>query len=229
MSRRKGASSKQNEQKRFSKESRAVPAPGASAELVTSIQYDHRRPVCDVEFTRVAPLTESSRKSCSVITASPFIASPVDNHPSSFPPLSWSVTSTRRHNSASLNWNASTSSDDTSTPSKGSAHALRLKPHHIPSPPDRNLQPPPLPCTIVLPPTSHHNSSTTCTIPHLLSTKIFSIEDVVSATPPSLLQTSTTIFSAPPIGCRYSSTVDTISSPQTTINLRRIPTHLISM
>ncbi|KAJ0254499.1 Protein kinase superfamily protein [Hirschfeldia incana] len=36
--RRKGASSKQNEQKRFSKESRAVPAPGANAELLASIQ-----------------------------------------------------------------------------------------------------------------------------------------------------------------------------------------------
>ncbi|KAL0718629.1 hypothetical protein Bca4012_067952 [Brassica carinata] len=36
--RRKGSSSKQNEQKRFSKESRAVPAPGANAELLTSIQ-----------------------------------------------------------------------------------------------------------------------------------------------------------------------------------------------
>lgn len=35
MSRRKGASSKQNEQKRFS---RAVPAPGANAELLASIQ-----------------------------------------------------------------------------------------------------------------------------------------------------------------------------------------------
>lgn len=38
MSRRKGASSKQNEQKRFSRESRAVPAPGANAELLASIQ-----------------------------------------------------------------------------------------------------------------------------------------------------------------------------------------------
>ncbi|CAF2075288.1 unnamed protein product [Brassica oleracea var. botrytis] len=36
--RRKGASSKQNEQKRFSRESRAVPAPGANAELLASIQ-----------------------------------------------------------------------------------------------------------------------------------------------------------------------------------------------
>ncbi|KAF2587308.1 hypothetical protein F2Q70_00036230 [Brassica cretica] len=35
---RKGASSKQNEQKRFSRESRAVPAPGANAELLASIQ-----------------------------------------------------------------------------------------------------------------------------------------------------------------------------------------------
>ncbi|KAJ4887483.1 Protein kinase superfamily protein [Raphanus sativus] len=36
--RRKGASSKQNEQRRVSKESRAVPAPGANAELLASIQ-----------------------------------------------------------------------------------------------------------------------------------------------------------------------------------------------
>ena len=38
MSRRKGASNKQNEAKCFSRDSRAVPAPSANAELLASIQ-----------------------------------------------------------------------------------------------------------------------------------------------------------------------------------------------
>lgn len=41
MSRRKGASGKQNEPKRFTRESKAVPAPGANAELLSSIQVSY--------------------------------------------------------------------------------------------------------------------------------------------------------------------------------------------
>ncbi|KAF8049527.1 hypothetical protein N665_2186s0001, partial [Sinapis alba] len=79
--RRKGASSKQNEQKRFSKESRAVPAPGANAELLASIQ----KRLVETNQTSVSETFNPEGDSGSGFLIEPHNPYPVytngDNHP----------------------------------------------------------------------------------------------------------------------------------------------------